>query len=98
MSGLLEEEQQVIRPQPHGGAVGHGVEVDHLVASLHQVPVQDELHAAVLIEEQSKSRRAALPHLTGDRKTRVTSGRSVLHISHRLPFSNLQQQVDEALW
>lgn len=53
VSGLLEEKEQVIRSQPHGGGVSHGVEVDHLVASLHQVLVQDELHTAVLIKEQS---------------------------------------------
>lgn len=63
MSRLLEEAQQVVRSEPHGGSVGHRVEVDHLVASFHQVPVQDELHAAILIEEQSKSRRTALTHL-----------------------------------
>lgn len=63
MSCLLEEAQQVIRTEPHGGGVGHRVEVDHLVASFHQVPIQNELHALVLIEEQSESRRAALTHL-----------------------------------
>lgn len=50
MSRLLEEAQQVVRPQPQAGGVGHWVEVDHLVASFHQVPVQDALHAPVLIE------------------------------------------------
>lgn len=66
VSRLPEEAQQVVRPQPHAGGVGHGVEVDPLVASLHQVSVQDELHALVLVEEQSQSRGAALTHLRGD--------------------------------
>lgn len=75
MSRLFEEAQQVVWSEPHGGGVGHGVEVDHLVASLHQVPVQDELHALVLVEEQSQSRRTALTHLRGDgqRKYSITS-------------------------
>lgn len=67
MSRLLEEAQQVVWSEPHGGGVGHGVEMDHLVASLHQVPVQNELHTPVLIEEQSESRRTALTHLRGDK-------------------------------
>lgn len=41
VSRFLEEAQQVVRSEPHGGSVGHRVEVDHLVASFHQVPVQD---------------------------------------------------------
>lgn len=65
MSRFLEEAQQVVRPEPHGGGVGHGVEADHLVASLHQVPVQDELHTLVPVKEQSESRRTALTHLRG---------------------------------
>lgn len=67
VSRLLEEAQQVVWSEPHGGGVGHGVEIDHLVASLHQVPVQNELHTPVLIEEQSESRRTALTHLRGDK-------------------------------
>lgn len=68
MARLLEEAQQVVRAQPHGGGVGHGVEVDPLVASLHQVPVQDAPHTVVLVEEQSESGRTALTHLGGDRQ------------------------------
>lgn len=63
VSRLFEEAQQVIRSEPHGGGVGHGVEVDHLVSSFHQVPVQDKLHTLVFIEEQRQSRRTALTHL-----------------------------------
>lgn len=70
VSRLLEEAQQVVWPEPHAGGVGHGVEVDHLVASLHQVPVQDELHTLVLIKEQSESRRTPLTHLRGHERTR----------------------------
>lgn len=51
MSCLLEEAQQVVWPQPHGGAVGHGVEIDPLMTPFHQVPVQNELYALVLVEE-----------------------------------------------
>lgn len=63
MTCLLEEEQQVVRSQPHRGGVSHGVEEEQLVASLHQIPVQNELHTVVCVEEQGKSRGTSLLHL-----------------------------------
>lgn len=63
VSCLFEEVQQVVRSEPHGGGVSHWVEVDHLVTSFHQVPVQDKLHTFVFIKEQSESCRTALTHL-----------------------------------
>lgn len=71
MARLPEEAQEVIWSQPHGGAVGHGVEVDHLVTPLQQVPVQDAGHAALLIEEQSESRGTTLTHLDRRRPIRA---------------------------
>lgn len=63
MSRLPEEAQQVVGSQPHGGAVGHGVEEDHGVPPLEEVPVQNQLHALVLVEEHRERRRTALTHL-----------------------------------
>lgn len=63
MARLLQETQQVVWAEPHGGSVGHGVEVDTVMVSLHQVVVQDQPHTLVLIEEQSEGGGTPLPHL-----------------------------------
>lgn len=67
MTRLLQEAQQVVWAEPHGGGVGHGVEVDTVMASLHQVLVQDQSDTLILIKEQSEGCGAALAHLTSKR-------------------------------
>lgn len=67
MSRLPEEAQQVVGWQPHRGAVGHGVEEDHGVPPLQEVPVQNQLHAVILVEEHGERRRTALTHLDSRR-------------------------------
>ena len=69
MARFLQETQQVVWAEPHGGSVAHGVEVDAAVASVQQVLVQDQAHTVVLVEEQSESSGTSLPHLRG--RTRV---------------------------
>lgn len=66
MARLLQETQQVVWAEPHGGSVGHGVEVDTVMVSLHQVLVQDQPHTLVLIEEQSEGCGTSLPHLRAE--------------------------------
>lgn len=41
MTRLFQEAQQIVWTEAHSGGVGHGVKVDMIVASLHQVLVQD---------------------------------------------------------
>lgn len=72
MSRPLQEAQQVVRSEPHGGSVGHWVEVDPVVASLNQVLVQDQPYALVLIEEQSQSSCTALTHLRTEGRNRAS--------------------------
>lgn len=68
MARLLQETQQIVWAEPHAGSVGHGVEVDTIMVSLHQVLVQDEPNTVVLIEEQSQSCSTSLPHLRDQRR------------------------------
>lgn len=68
MARLLQETQQIVWAEPHAGSVGHGVEVDTIMISLHQVLVQDEPNTVVLIEEQSESCSTSLPHLRDQRR------------------------------
>lgn len=73
MARLLQETQQVIWAEPHGGSVGHGVEVDTIMVPLHQVLVQDQPHTVVLIEEQRERCGTSLPHLRGQGRAFRTS-------------------------
>lgn len=61
--GLLQEAQQVVWFESHGGAVGHGVEIDALVSAVGQIAVQHHLHALVRVAEERERRHAALTHL-----------------------------------
>lgn len=90
VSRLFQEAQQVVGLQPHGGAVGHGVEIDPLVTPLHQVPVQNELDALLLIEEQSERRGTALTHLTPEQE--------VTHSIKKQKHTTLQQTAEPTRW
>lgn len=41
MARLFQEVHQIFWAEPHSGSVGHGVEINMTVPSLHQVLVQD---------------------------------------------------------
>lgn len=80
MARLLQETEQIVWAEPHAGSVGHGVEVNMIMVSLHQVLVQDEPNTVVLIEEQSESCSTSLPHLRPEKslfKTKTLRNRRI---------------------
>lgn len=88
---LPQEAQQIVWAEPHAGGVGHGVEVDPVVASLDQVLVQDQAHALVPIEEQSEGGGTSLPHLRAGGDPGASARRGLGtggHLSHLQPLQH----------
>lgn len=101
MARLLQETQQVVWAEPHGGSVGHGVEVDTIMVSLHQVLVQDQAHAVVLVEEQSESCGTSLPHLREQSRASEPPRwrcfrRGAAHVSHHLQLLQHGRLISKA--